>query len=106
MISEVITKRLPALDDLRNGLVSEQYIRLNTLNIAYSHEEIQSLIFPPQGERILSKDLKHLVMLDDALVMKKNSNRNVLWKDMLKILMFDVISNVGSMVGFLVGYIL
>ena len=76
MRSEVITKRLPALDDLRNGLVSEHYMGLNILDIAQSHEEVQLLIFPLQGKRIVLEDLKQLVKFDDASDEEKlNSKR-------------------------------
>lgn len=64
--SEVITKRVPALDDLRNGLVSESYMGLNLLDIARSHAEVQLLIFPLPGKRIMLIDLWQLVKFDDA----------------------------------------
>ena len=66
MRSEVITKRVPALDNLCNGLVSESYMGLYLLDIARSHAEVQLLIFFLPGKRIMLQDLWQLVKFDDA----------------------------------------
>lgn len=63
---EVITKRLPVLDDLRNGLKSEQTMGLNLLDIALSHDKVKKLIFPEADSRIDLEDLIQLVRYDEA----------------------------------------
>jgi hypothetical protein len=80
--SEVITKRLPALDDLRNGLVSEHHMGLNILEIACFHQEVQLLIFPPQHKRIMLKDLKQLVMFEVASDEEKINSKRFMEKYM------------------------
>lgn len=66
MTYEVITKRLPVLDDFRKGLKSEQHLGLDLLQVACLHEEVGKLIFPVACGRVLLKDLLQLVKFDLA----------------------------------------
>ena len=48
MVSEVIAKRIPMLDDLRQGLISESVLGFNVLSLTGKHAHRgQATNFPP-----------------------------------------------------------
>ena len=55
LTSEVITKRVPVLDDIRNGLKLEYVMGGNLLDIARLHEEVKN------DARINLQDLQQLI---------------------------------------------
>jgi hypothetical protein len=61
LISEVVTKRIPMLDDLRQGLVSESSLGFNVLNLASMYTEVKQLIFPPISDEVDLHQMKELV---------------------------------------------
>ena len=64
MVSEVITKRIPMLDDLRQGLISESVLGFNVLNLASMHTEVKQLIFPPISNKIDLFQMKEMIKYD------------------------------------------
>ena len=66
LTSEVITKRVPVLDDIRNGLRSENVMGGNLLDIARLHEEVKKLLFPEEDARINMQDLQQLIRYELA----------------------------------------
>ncbi len=58
---EVITKRIPVLDDLRQGLLSEQSMGVSLLDIGNMYIEVQSLVFPGESTKIDLHLLKRLI---------------------------------------------
>lgn len=58
---EVITKRIPMLDDLRQGLMSESALGINVMSLAGMHNEIKELLFPPVTEKIDLCEMKEMV---------------------------------------------
>jgi hypothetical protein len=66
LTSEVITKRIPVLDDIRNGLRSENVMGGNLLDIARLHEEVKKLLFPEADAGINLQDLQQLIRYELA----------------------------------------
>ena len=63
-VHEVITKQIPLLDDLRQGLMSERSMGLDLLNLANMHEEVRDLLFPPPSDQIDLKNMKTLIQYE------------------------------------------
>ncbi len=76
LTSEVITKRVPVLDDIRNGLKLEYVMGGNLLDIARLHEEVKKLVFPEADARINLQDLQQLIRYDVAEDDIKTSSKN------------------------------
>lgn len=72
---EVITKRLPALDDLRKGLRSECVMGTSLLDLSQQHPSVKQLVFPEAGEAVEVSELRRLIKYDmtneDACVSAK-----------------------------------
>ncbi len=66
LISEVITKRVPILDDIRRGLKFETHLGSSILDVAILHEEVQKLIFPEAHGFVELEDLQQLLKYDVA----------------------------------------
>ena len=73
---EIITKRVPVLDDIHNGLKLESVLGGNLLDIAHLHEEVKKLVFPEADARINLQDLQQLIKYevadDDTKINSKN----------------------------------
>ena len=71
---EVITKRIPSLDDMRKGL-SSMTGKQNLLELAAEHPEIRRVVFPEATTRIDLGDLKKIIQYalvdDDSAVNAK-----------------------------------
>lgn len=63
---EVITKRIPVLDDLRKGLRSEQVMGSSLLDLALIHPQVKQVVFPEANGHIDLEDLRKLIKYDVA----------------------------------------
>ena len=60
LMHEVVTKRIPMLHHLRQGLVSECCLGTNLLNLVSMHKEVRNLLFPPPSDQISLQEIKQV----------------------------------------------
>lgn len=58
---EVVTKRIPVLDDLRKGLDSVHVMATTGTDLVQQHPQVQQLIFPLAESKIEVSELRQLI---------------------------------------------
>lgn len=58
---EVVTKRIPVLDDLRKGLDSACVMATTGTDLVQQHPQVQQLIFPAAESKIKVSELRQLI---------------------------------------------
>lgn len=58
LIYEVVTKRIPVLDDLRKGLDAVRVMATTVIDLAQQHHEVQQYIFPGATSKIKVAELR------------------------------------------------
>ncbi len=64
LVHEVITKRIPLLHDIREGLMSESSMGIGILNLVCIHQEIRDLLFPLPSNHIDLVEMKKMVQYE------------------------------------------
>ena len=63
---EVVTKRIPVLDDLRKGLDSVHVMATTGTDLVQQHPQVQQLIFPAAESQIEVSDLRQLIKYNET----------------------------------------
>ena len=63
---EVVTKRIPVLDDLRKGLDSVRVMATTGTDPVQQHPQVQQLIFPAAESQIEVSDLRQLIKYNET----------------------------------------
>lgn len=63
---EVVTKRIPVLDDLRKGLDSVRVMATTGTDLVQQHPQVQQLIFPAAESQIEVSDLRQLIKYNET----------------------------------------
>ena len=63
---EVVTKRIPVLDDLRKGLDSVRVMATTGTDLVQQHPQVQQLIFPAAECQIEVPDLRQLIKYNET----------------------------------------
>ena len=63
---EVVTKRIPVLDDLRKGLDSVCVMATTGTDLVQQHPQVQQLIFPAAESQIEVSDLRQLIKYNET----------------------------------------
>jgi hypothetical protein len=67
LVNEVITKRLPALNEIRKGLCEVNVMGATLLNLLERFSEIRPRAFPLFEHHVPGKDLKRHLVFEDSL---------------------------------------
>ena len=63
---EVVTKRIPTLDDLRKGLSSECVMGTSLLDLCQQHPQVKQLVFPEADATVEVSELRRLIKYNMA----------------------------------------
>lgn len=66
LMHEVVTKRIPSLHHLREGLMSESCLGTNLLTLVSMHREVRDLLFPPPSNQVNLTQMKQIIQYDPS----------------------------------------
>lgn len=66
LVNEVITKRLPALDDMRKGIGEVNVMGITLLFLLEDFPEIRARVFPGFENHVSAKDLRRHLVFEDS----------------------------------------